>query len=256
MRSIKILIAIFVFCFLTACSSDEALTVTPTPTNFSGEKVDMGNGQVWSVVSTDAEGNPKSIGVSFDATAMQHLPTGGAHAHEFVVPLPQEIDVPPYDHLTVDWNEHGHEPPGVYDIAHFDLHFYMMSQTERDAITLDSNQGFNEPLPANYLPPMYLETPGGVPRMGAHIIDLLSPEIAGTGTFTHTFIYGKFDGAINFLEPMITREFLETRAAVNKEIRQPSDWQMSGYYPQRYTVTFDDQNQVYTVLLAGLYKKD
>ncbi len=55
---------------------------------------------------------------------------------------------------------------------------------------------------------------------------------------------------------MITREFLETRTAVNKEIRQPSDWQMSGYYPQRYTVTFDDENQVYTVLLTALYKKD
>lgn len=256
MKRIRIPLAAIAISLMTACSSDDTNPEVSAPTNFTGEKVAMGSGQVWSVVNTDEDGNPTSLGIAFNASAMENLPTGGAHAHEFMIQLPEQIAVAPYDHLTVDWNEHGHEPPGVYDIAHFDLHFYMISNEERDLITPESTDGFNAPLASDYLPPMYLETPGGVPRMGAHIIDLLSPEIAGTGTFTHTFIFGKFDGEINFLEPMITRDFLETKTPVSKEIRQPAQWQKPGYYPQRYTVSYDAQTEIYTVLLSDLYQSE
>jgi hypothetical protein len=130
----------------------------------------------------------------------------------------------------------------------------MMNAAERDLILPTSEEGFNKPLPSEYLAPNYMETPGGVPRMGAHIIDLESPEIAGTGTFTHTFIYGKFDGEINFLEPMVTKAFLETKPALSMPIRQPQMWQKEGYYPQRYTISFDEASKQYSILLEGLTK--
>ena len=62
--------------------------------------------------------------------------------------------------------------------------------------------------------PLYLETPDGVPRIGAHIIDLMSLEIAGTGKFAYTFIYGKYDGELKFQETMMTKEFIDSKEQI------------------------------------------
>ncbi|MDC6350497.1 DUF5602 domain-containing protein [Zeaxanthinibacter sp. PT1] len=219
---------------------------------YTGEKVNIGDGQAWTIVKTDHYGNPLAIGIQFTKAALENLPSGHAHAHETVLQLPGGKPVAPYDHVTLDWNEMGHEPPGVYDLPHFDIHFYMISMAERDGIGPTDEAEFNKPLPGINLPPMYLETPGGVPRMGAHIIDLLSPEIAGTGIFTYTFIYGKYNGLMNFLEPMVTRDFLLTKERVSYEIRRPEAYQTPGMYPDELTICFDEETGIYTILMEGL----
>ncbi len=212
----------------------------------------MGNGMAWSVVTTDDAGKPLTLGVEFGPEALEGLPSGHAHPTEYVLQLPDEVAVPPFDHLTLDWNEHGHEPANVYDKPHFDVHFYFMSAAERDLIGPNDTTAFNKPLPGENLPPDYLETPGGVPRMGAHVIDLRSPEVNGSGTFTHTFIFGKYDAELNFLEPMVTTEFLLGKPMVTAEVRQPAAWQESGYYPTTYTIDYDESNDLYSVALEGL----
>lgn len=246
-----ILICTFLLAATTSC--DHVGDVPPKYLKeYYGDKVAIGDGHAWSYIQTNKFGTPMAVGLQFDETALNNLPTGSPHGDEFVLPLPKKASVPPFDHITLDWNEMGHEPPGVYDLPHFDMHFYFIDMDARNAITPDKEDEFNKPLAPEFLPPDYLETPGGVPRMGAHIIDLLSPEIAGTGTFTHTFIFGKFDGEMNFLEPMVTREHLLNKTMVDKEIRQPTSWQQPGWYPQRYTITFDEETKVYTVLLKDL----
>ncbi len=45
--------------------------------------------------------------------------------------------------------------------------------------------------------------------MGAHWVDPTSPEFTGAG-FSRTFLYGFWDGHMNFLEPMITKAFIES----------------------------------------------
>jgi hypothetical protein len=240
-------------CF--SCDKDDSPEQEPVQaTEFTGSRVPVGNGEAWTYIRTDASQNPVEVGVQFNAGALVNLPTGSMHADEFVLDLPSEISVAPYDHITLDWNEHGHEPMNVYDRPHFDIHFYFMSMAERNLISPSDSIQFNAPLAADYLPPMYLETPGGVPRMGAHIIDLLSPEIAGTGIFTHTFIYGKYDAKVNFLEPMVTKEFLDSQASVDQEIRQPASWQQAGYYPKRYTISYDTSTEIYSIILKELTK--
>lgn len=226
-------------------SANEARTL-------EGPKVAVGDGQAWTFVTLDNQEEPTRLGVRFSASALQNLPTGSPHGDEFMLALPSEISVEPYDHVTLDWNEHGHEPMHVYDLPHFDLHFYFMSPAQRDRIGPFDSTEFNRPLPADYLPPDYLETPGGVPRMGAHIIDLLSPEIAGTGVFTHTFIYGKYDGKVNFLEPMVTKATLDARTEVSQEIRWPEAWQREGYYPRQYHISFDAGTETYSIYLDEL----
>ena len=50
------------------------------------------------------------------------------HGYEYVLPLPDAVarraDVP-FKWVLLNWNPVGHVPPGVYDVAHFDVHFYM-----------------------------------------------------------------------------------------------------------------------------------
>lgn len=31
----------------------------------------------------------------------------------------------PFDHISIDWNQCGHVPPGVWDVSHYDLHIYL-----------------------------------------------------------------------------------------------------------------------------------
>jgi hypothetical protein len=109
-------------------------------------------------------------------------------------------------------------------------------------------------LASKNLAPLYLETPDGVPRMGAHIIDLMSPEVAGTGIFTHTFLYGKYNGELNFLEPMVTKAHLDSKVDMTQEIRQPEQWMEAGFYPSKYEVSYDEENDLYELLLIDLQK--
>ncbi|NND78992.1 MAG: DUF5602 domain-containing protein [Maribacter sp.] len=250
MKNVKVILFFSLCLFIFACNDDDGGDMIQT--EFAGPEVNVGDGQAWTYVQTDEEGTPLAIGVKFTEAALTNLPTGSHHADEFMMQLPSGITVPPFDHITLDWNEHGHEPMMVYDLPHFDIHFYFMSESERNKIGPNDTIQFNKPLAAKYLPPMYLETPGGVPRMGAHIIDLLSPEISGTDIFTHTFIYGKYDAKVNFLEPMVTKAFLDSKTTMNKEIRQPVEWQNSGYYPQRYSIDYDVSTNEYTILLTDL----
>ncbi|MDB4768951.1 MAG: hypothetical protein P8M17_13470 [Saprospiraceae bacterium] len=83
--------------------------------------------------------------------------------------LPIEISVAPFNYVTLDWNEHRYSPMETYDLPHFDIHFYMISETQRDLTSpIDT---------IDFLPPNYLETPEGVPSMGTRMIDLESPKL-------------------------------------------------------------------------------
>ena len=253
MKSIKLILSIMAFSLFISCSNEDENS-NDLKTEFTGPQISIGNGEAWTYIQTDENQLPLAIGIQFTEEALNNLPTGSMHGNEFMLALPAEIAVAPYDHITLDWNEHGHPPMHVYDLPHFDIHFYFMSTSERDRIGPFDSVEFDMPMAPEYLAPMYLETPGGVPRMGAHIIDLLSPEVAGTGTFTHTFLYGKYKAKMNFLEPMVTKEFLESKQSVVKEIRHPQAWQKSGYYPDGYSIQFDEEERVFTILLEGLEK--
>ncbi|PHK97582.1 hypothetical protein CGL56_15915 [Neolewinella marina] len=228
----------------SACQDDEKVQ-----TRFTGPEIAVGNGQAWTVVNTDRQGNPLSLSVEFGADALEGLPTGQHHPPSYVLRLPTEVALPPYDHVTLDWNEHGHDPSQVYDIPHFDFHFYFITEAERDRIGPDDSLAFNKPLAPEHLPAGYLETPGGVPRMGAHIIDLQSPEIRGDAPFTYTFIYGKYDAELIFLEPMITTDYLRTKPDMTAEVRQPQEWQQAGFYPTEYRISYDAATDRYAMTL-------
>lgn len=88
----------------------------------------------------------------------------------------------------------------MYELPHFDFHFYLMPNEERNKITADNQTQFAKAPAAQYLPADYMQAPGGIPRMGAHWVDKTAPELQGK-PFTVTFIYGTYDGKVTFYEP-------------------------------------------------------
>lgn len=224
---------------------------------FYGPQVQMGNGHIRTWVNITHSGKPLAIGVEMNGGALTNLPQDPTDfaAATFALKLHQKARaVTPFDHAVIDWNVHGHEPDGVYDVPHFDFHFYKISVDAQMAIPpyeVDST-GFNVPIPAGYLPPVYVSIPGGVPQMGSHWFDPTSPEWHGGG-FTSTFIYGTYNGHVIFDEPMITLATLQSGNTIKKDFPQPEFFDpANSYYPTQYSIWKNAANGRHYVSLNNM----
>lgn len=177
----------------------------------------------------------------------------------------------PFRWLTVNWNAEGHHPPPprpgeqpaapVYAKPHFDFHFYAWERERIEAIApgrcselVDCSdfERATKPIPAKYMPAGHVDLGIVVPRMGNHLLDSHSPELAPSPQpFTRTFIYGAFDGELIFWEPMITLDFLRRTTNGCFEIAQPRTFKRSGYYPTQYCVRYDKSSDRHSVSLEG-----
>jgi hypothetical protein len=89
-----------------------------------------------------------------------------------------------------------------------------------------------------------------VPAMGNHLINSKAPELVEQGReFTHTFIFGAYDGHVTFYEPMITLAFLQSRPDLCTPIKQPEAWESAGWYPTTYCIRHRPDEERYTVSL-------
>jgi hypothetical protein len=261
-----------------------------------GRPVKVGNGTVRTYVVVDQrnDGVPLELGVALSEDAMEGLPApspnpgGGGDGHEHVDMHVYDLAMParnptPYRFVELDWNPAGHEPPGIYDVPHFDFHFYTVTPDVRNAIdpaTLGEAQFIAK---SGHLPPeaerspfyVALAAPGqpimAVPRMGTHWIDVRSPELQGVfghpenfQPFSTTFIHGSWDGDFIFDEPMITRAFIMGRKAATAPAQVDSvmplaaaqQYRTDGYYPSAYRVTYDAQSKEYRIALTQLAWRD
>jgi len=240
-----------------AAATSAKATPPPTGKTYTGESRDVGNGTVRSWVAVDAKGNPTSMGVTFSETTLLGLPMTFPKddiGWEWNLALPKEAPVSPFDHVGFYFNPKGHIPDGIYNVPHFDIHFFMVPVTARDEITaMDRNleRCFKLPAP-EYIPAGYILPPQTEHRrMGVHWIDPGSHEFHGHD-FTATLLYGSYNGEMNFIEPMITRAYLETRPTFKAEVAQPAVYAKTGYYPTQFSVRFDPAKHEYVVALEGL----
>src|SRR5659263_7657 len=219
--------------------------------SFIGETKSLGNGMVRSWITLGDDGNASAIGVTFTEMALSGLPT--ENSSEYMLALPEQASATPFNHVGIDWNPKGHVPPGIYDKPHFDFHFYMITPEERNSITAteDDMVKLSKNISSEYIPENYVPTPGGEPRMGAHWIDPTSPEF-NNQSFTKTFIYGFYDGKMVFVEPMVTKAFLETKPNTSDIIKVPTKYPKKAYYPTRYRVKYDANAKEYTVSIEGM----
>lgn len=243
----KALFLSFISLATLSCEDD-----VPLPeTTFYGPAVQLGNGNLRSFVQNDASGRSKTLGVVFPESALSGLSDEMQHLQ---LQLPRQLSDTPFDHIGFDWNPEGHEPPGVYDLPHFDIHFYMISSAER--MQIGANDPLSEKLPeAKYMPASYIALPGSVPMMGKHWIDPASPELHGE-VFTQTFLMGSYNEEVTFYEPMITVDYLEEKLTEEFDLPLPLDYQQKGkYHPTGYSISYNPVKKEYTVSLTGLTKK-
>lgn len=222
-----------------------------------GPPVRVGEGTARAFVRVDAAGAPAAIGVLLTEDALRGLPPEpppGEDRWEYVLWLPRKAAGTGYDHVTLDWNPRGHTPPGVYDVPHFDVHFYLISAAARARITAQGEdlartrrQPAVDLMPAGYVLPPGTEVPG----MGAHAINPAADEFHRRG-FTRTFIYGFYDGWLVFLEPMVSKAFLEGRPDVTEPVAVPARYAAPGQYPTRWSIRYEGARKTYTIALEGL----
>jgi hypothetical protein len=291
------LVACFTIATVVACS-DDANATEPTARRDYGVEQTLGNGKVRTYVTHASNGAPTEVGVAFSEAAMDGLPAaasamkadaGMAHAdmpaaHNMAMSTQLLLDLPAghgtqYTFVQLDWNPAGHEPPGIYDLPHFDFHFYNISKAEWNAID-PSNPAYvasarNAP-DAQYAraffvnPAVALNAPAeavAVPKMGVHWLDAKSPELQGLvgnpggfKPFTTTYIQGAWNGKFIFEEPMITRAHIMAKKTATVDsvrdqvlpLTSALKASPAGYYPSAYRITYDPSAKEYRIALSGL----
>jgi hypothetical protein len=217
---------------------------------FYGRTVPVGNGVARAWVKENAQGEPIAVGVNLSEKALENLP----HHHvAFVLPFHTNKGKNFYDHVLLDWSPEGHEPPGIYDLPHFDIHFYITSVKDREAIE-GLFPGYDIMPDSKYIPENFVMGEGIVPQMGAHWIDFTAPELPWNGgvKFTQTFIWGSYKGEFIFWEPMVTLEYLLGKPNVTYPVKQPQAYQRDGWYATNYKIAWSDRPGEYTIALTDL----
>jgi hypothetical protein len=255
-RRIGIAVAVLVAAAGTAfaCSDSGPSEPPDLSGTFFGPVTVVASGSGRAYVILDASGAPTNLGVALTASAMANLPNDAA---EYVFALPSQAGSTPFKHAAINWAPQGHPPPMIYTVPHFDFHFYTITQAARDAILLGDSalaaKMARQPAGA-YVPDGYV-TGMSAAQMGMHWNDPTAPERHGE-PFTATFIYGSYDGAFIFAEPMVTKAFLETKpATLVVPVKLPAQYATTGYHPTSYTVSYDATTKEYRVALSGLIRR-
>lgn len=224
-----------------------------------GETASLGDGTVRPFVSQNPAGKTMFVGMEISAAAAT------IDADEFDEPELVALDFPgetPFEWLGLNWMPGGHGPPEVYGTPHFDIHYYLEAQdaiAEIPAINYPPGSGepYGVALADDQMPPGYFRTHAVVENMGEHLFDATAPEWAAPNVpsgvpFTHSFVWGHWDGNLNFFEPMIATAFFEgLDDEVTTEISMPVRLPTAGQYPTAYKIAYHGNRDVYTVTLES-----
>ncbi|UYM06236.1 hypothetical protein [Solicola gregarius] len=258
-----------------------------------GERADLGNGEV-TAYSQVVGDRPVSVGMIMTDDALDGLPhdpptdgkwcfdknddgtvdpmkecSGGYESQLDLGPrFRSEVDSP-FTYVLNNWNPHGHIPLGVYDLPHFDVHFYVNDDAERTAIRPGpcpqlvncDDYELGKRLPeGRYLAPDYADLDAVEPAMGNHLVDPTAPEFNGE-RFDHTWIYGVWNREVTFYEAMVTHETLDGIRGGGDEdgchaFKLPDAWQESGWYPTSYCLRNRDNRDEITVSLEDFVYRE
>lgn len=259
----KRMIVLGVLFFLFSCSQDEminsevqenapqSLTGKMSADKlvvFKGPQVALGYGKVRSWISVDHHGYPNEIGIEMTPEAFKNLTdeedtkVPPEHATIFVPLHFIAKKLTPFNHIGLNWNPHGHIPEGIFDVPHFDMHFYMISVAEQMAIPAwspDTDAAFNLYPPEGYMPADYFTPPGDAtaePQMGKHWLPI---NLGDFLPFSKIMIYGSYNGNVIFVEPMITLDYLLSNEESSTSYSQPEHFAKAGNYPTKYNIYHD-----------------
>jgi hypothetical protein len=211
-----------------------------------------GTAETW--VTVGHQGRPLEVGLAISEAGFDAIDE--YHSIALSLPLPPQAEITGFKHVLLNWNHAGHAPTGVFDVAHVDVHFYLTDAAAREAIEPTdpdfwekaAREPARELMPADFVPPPTLEP---IPAMGVHWTDKTDPVFQGA-PFSHVLIYGAWDGAVTFIEPMLVNEVFASKETVTAEIKQPARVAEPGFYPRTYRIDFDPERRMHLVVLEDL----
>lgn len=241
----------------TALAAGSALAEGKSAT-YEGKAARIGNGTAHTVVRTDAGGKPASISVVFTPGMLDGLPKAAKGADPdfpYLLPMPMMGPKTVVDHVVINWESAGHPPSHVYDVPHFDFHFYLVSRAAQMQVAFKDENDSGDPSqqpPAALVPVGYIMPPGtAVPQMGVHAINPSASEF-NKQPFTATFIYGYYNKQQTFIEPMASLAYLKSKPSFSAPVARPASYSKPGAYPSAYSVKYDAAHNVYEVTLEEL----
>ena len=200
------------------------------------------------VVQLDAQKHPTQIALIIPAALIDALPKQRSEA---VYPVAGGGLVRT---ANLQWHPVGHEPEHVYDMPHFDVHFYTITEAVRGGIVPNAPMGKVLP-PKRILPPNSMLAPGFVPGMGMHVIGKVQPEMHRGGKFTVSPIIGYWNGDLAFFEVMFSKAWLAGKTSKTGAFPQPASVKQHGYYPTKFSVTYDAPENEYEVAISDFIKR-
>lgn len=254
---IKSLIKITVLAFMFGCTKDSSTNNNSNKT-IVGDTKQFGADSVHTWIKTDASGSPTSIGVTFRASALSGLPVKDSM---YMVMLPSISNMGGmmgggmmsmnFDHVSIYWSANGDSAPSKYNMPHLDCQFYIINSSNQMMIMGGHDTGN---LGNQYMPMNCMGDSFSMANMGVYWTDTTSKEYHG-GMFDHTFMYGFYHTDMTFIGAMCSKTFLDSKASYTGDIKQPSMFGKNGYYPLKYSITYNANTMSFTYSLDNLKKQ-
>ncbi len=199
------------------------------------------------IVKLDAQKHPTLIALTIPASLLNALPKQRSEA---VLPVENGGLV---QTANMQWHPMGHDPVHVYNVPHFDVHFFTITEKVRASIVPGAAAGTVRP-DNHLLPPNAILAPDYVPGMGMHVIPKSAPEFNG-GKFAVSPIIGYWNNDVAFFEVMFTKAGLMKKGGAAGAFPQPTSVKQHGYYPTKYSVKYDAPANEYEVALSDFVKR-
>jgi hypothetical protein len=198
----------------------------------------------------DGDGVVIEVGMTVDIAELDRVMTDEVFSEAVATYDDVVIEQTYVNHIQLGYNPHGHGPPGVNDVPHFDIHFYGISNAERLEVSCDGQPvPEEERVPDGYDASAVGGEPFGscVAAMGSHAGDEDSLE----GKLDAELILGYDRGELIFIEPMISAARFEARDDLTLDIARPASLGRTTRWPDTFTMTFDEDAGLYRFALSG-----
>ncbi|MEI8135259.1 MAG: hypothetical protein WCH46_09350 [bacterium] len=251
MRYYLNILPLILFGFVISSCKQDSNTITPESKakTYYGEAKPFADDSIRSWLKTDLNGNPSSIGVTFKQSAFAKLDMKTDLMLMMMLPAVGGLNIAaPFDHLEIDWVPGGDiDPP--YNTAHLDMHCFMLD-TATQMMIMAGMDNLTMMMDHKYVPAGYDLMMDAEAMMGVHAMDSTDHD----NPFKHTCMFGYSKGELAFMEPMFAKTYLDSKLNFSADIRQPSAYKTSGWYPTKYYRRYDATTNEYSISVDNFVK--
>lgn len=236
---------------LAGCGgSDSGL---PDPVTSYGAPTAIGNGTGRTFIRK--QGNTVlSVGIEMTDTALQGLPVIPFNQdHIYTFAPPPGIDATAIQGITMDYTD-GHVPVGAGDVPHFHPSFFLISDAQKQQITIDSPIA-DAPVSADETPTNHIALHMVVPTEGAVYFDPILPGYRESPFTTTNYNYNFFNGHMVLIQTGVAVAFLNSKQEQAANLELPRMYPHPGLYPSAYRFKYDLTRRVYLFTVEGFVSR-